>query len=110
MTSTVEFRPLIASAIPDIINLLEDSDWRIRIACAYAVSILSKEGKTVNTSGLILLITVIVEFRHLIGLVISRIVNLLQDSDRTARQAGGNTLSKLSRQGEMTNDRVELCS
>jgi HEAT repeat protein len=110
MTSTIEFRPLIAPAIPEIIELLKDSDWRIRIACAYAVSTLSKEGKTVDISGLILLMTVIAEFRHLIKPAIPGIVNLLHDGDCKVRDAVVNTLLELSRQGEMANDRVELCS
>jgi HEAT repeat protein len=95
-----EFRPLIAPAVPKIVNLLKDGDREIHIACADALSTLSERGKPVNLLGVILLMMITAEFRPLIEPVIPVIVNLLQDNDRLVRRACTNALSKLSGQGE----------
>ena len=91
-----EFRPLIAPAIPKIVNLLKDGDRQIHIACANALSTLSERGKSLNSLGLVLLMTITAEFRPLIEPAIPAIVNLLQDNDGPVRQVCTNVLSKLS--------------
>jgi HEAT repeat protein len=47
-----KFRPKIATAIPQIVKLLEDSESSVRVACAEALSRLSEHSKTVNLSDL----------------------------------------------------------
>jgi HEAT repeat len=91
---------LISPAVPEIVNLLKDGDRRIHIACADALSTLSERGKPINILGLILLMTIIAEFRSLIEPAIPVIVNLLKDNDEEVRWACTSALSKLSGQGE----------
>ena len=40
-----EFRESIGHAIPEIVSLLSDGDWNVRIAGADALSKLSEQGK-----------------------------------------------------------------
>jgi hypothetical protein len=100
-----EFRPVIAPAIPGIVNLLKDGKWRIQIACVDALSTLSERGKPINLSGLTLLtgMTLKAEFRPLIEPVIPGIVNFLKSGERAFCWAGTDALSKLSEQGETAN-------
>jgi hypothetical protein len=44
MTIIAEFRPLMETALGDIVNLLKDSDNSVRVACMKALSNLSKQG------------------------------------------------------------------
>jgi hypothetical protein len=50
MTIIAEFRPLTASTIPDIADLLKHSEGFVRQAGVDVLSQLSKHGKTVNLS------------------------------------------------------------
>jgi hypothetical protein len=105
MTITAEFRPLVALAIPGIVNLLKGDEWHIQKACADALSTLSERGKPTNLSGLTLLtgMTLKAEFRPLIEPAIPEIVNFLKSSQGTVRSAGTDALSKLSEQGGTAN-------
>jgi hypothetical protein len=95
LTSIVaEFRPLIGTVIPSIINILDDSSCPGREAGADALSKLSKHSKQVDLSVLALLISILAEFRPLIGKAIPQIINLLKDGD--VQMAVTNTLLKLA--------------
>jgi hypothetical protein len=48
MTIIAEFQPLMASAIPEIVQLLKHTGWEVRQAGVDALSQLSEQGKTVN--------------------------------------------------------------
>jgi len=93
LTSIVaEFRPLIGTVIPSIINILDDSTGRE--AGVDTLSKLSKHSKRVDLSVLAFLISILVEFRPLIGKAIPQIINLLKDGD--VQMAVTNTLLKLA--------------
>ena len=92
LTSIVaEFRPLIGTLIPSIINIL--AGWEIAADALYK---LSKHSKRVDLSVLALLISVLAEFRPLIGKAIPQIIDLLKDEDEDVRMAVTNTLLKLA--------------
>jgi HEAT repeat protein len=100
MTTIAEFRSLIATAIPVIVDLLNDSKDTVRAACTGALSTLSEHGKIPNLWSLTLLTTIIAEFRSLIVPAIPGIVTLLKDDQWDVSQAAANALLKLSGQGE----------
>src|SRR5271168_625428 len=89
-------RPLIGTAIPEIITLLKDSYWQVRIAAANALSKLSDHSKRLYLSGVSLLIYFVAGFQPLIMTAIPEIITLLKDSDSDVQIAAANTLSKLS--------------
>ena len=91
-------RPLIGTAIPEIITLLKDSDSDVQIAAANTLSKLSDHSKRLYLSGLSLLIYFIAGFQPLIMTAIPDIITLLKDSD-SVQIAAANTLSKLSGYG-----------
>src|SRR5271155_5425887 len=90
------FQPLIMTAIPEIITLLNDSDSNVRIAAANTLSKLSDHCKRLYLSGLSLLIYFVAGFQPLIMTAIPEIITLLKDSDSDVQIAAANTLSKLS--------------
>ena len=100
MTIIAEFRPLIGPAIPEILELLKDSDWDVCCSGVNALLQLSKHGKMENLSDVAVLRTIIAEFRTFIATAIPQFVNLLKDSDEVVRWAGKDTLSQLSEQGK----------
>jgi hypothetical protein len=81
MTIIAEFRSLVATGIPAIVDLLKDSRRGVRAVCTEALSTLSAQGKIANLLGLALLITIIAEFRSLIIPAIPGIVTFLKDDD-----------------------------
>jgi HEAT repeat protein len=101
MTIIAEFRPLIATAIPEFVNLFKDSDWDVRWAGKNALSQLSKQRKMVKSSDVALLMTIIVEFRPFIGPAIPEIVKLLKHNGAEIRQTAAYTLLRLSEQGKI---------
>jgi HEAT repeat protein len=95
-----EFQPLILTAIPELLTLLNDSDINVCKACVTALSKLSEQGKPGNLSNLALLIRIIAEFRTLIGPAILDMVKSVNDDDSNVRLVHINALSKLSQQGK----------
>src|SRR5271168_2573222 len=89
-------RPLIGTAIPEIITLLKDSDIYVQIAAANTLSELSDHSKRLYLSGLSLLIYFVAGFQPLIMTAIPEIITLLKDSHWNVQIAAANTLSKLS--------------
>ena len=100
MEGIAEFRPTIATIIPAIVALLNESESSVRVACVEALSTLSGHGNIAHLSDLTLLMTIIAEFRSLIVPAIPGIVTLLKDDDWDVRRAGAVALLKLSGQGE----------
>ena len=100
MTIIAEFRPLIGSAILEIVELLKHNDSKVRGTAANTLSQLSEQGKTAKLFDVALLMTIIAEFRPLIATAIPEFVNLLKDSNVAVRWAGKDTLSQLSEQGK----------
>ena len=98
-----EFRPLIVTAIPELLTLLKDSDISVRKAYVAALSKFSEQGKPGNLSNLALLMRIIVEFRALIGSAVLNMVKSVNDDDNNGRLVHINVLSKLSQQGKRGN-------
>src|SRR5271156_4451506 len=90
------FLPTIQTAIPEIIILLKDSHWNVRIAAADTLSKLSGYSKRLYLSSLSLLISFIAGFQPLIMTAIPEIITLLKDKNYLVLEAAANTLSKLS--------------
>jgi HEAT repeat len=109
MTMLAEFRPLIGSAIPEILELLKDTEWEVRLAGVNALSQLSEHGKMDNLSDVALLMTAIAEFRPLIGHAIPKIIKLLKHTGWIVCQAAVAALSQLSEQGKTVNHQILLC-
>ena len=105
-------RPLIGTAIPEIIDLLKESHGDACQAYTYAVAKLSEQGNRANLSelGSTVLTTIIAEFRAVIAPAIPGIVNLLKDGDSRIHVACADTLSTLSERGKSGNLSVQLCS
>jgi HEAT repeat protein len=103
ITIIAEFRPLIATAIQEFVNLLKDSDGVVRWAGKDTLSHLSEQGKTVKLSDVALLMTIIAEFRPLTASAIPDIADLLKHSEGFIRQAGVDVLSQLSKHGKTVN-------
>ena len=95
-----QFQPSISTGLPDIIRLLNDRDDNIRKAGLNTLSKLSDRGKIVTLSDLALLISILADFRPLIGTAIRDIVILLKDRHRHVRRAGADAVSKLSEHGK----------
>ena len=95
-----EFQPLIGKAIPEVIALLNNSDEDIQKAGTDALSTLSGHGEkqfmVLWSLLLALLISIIAEYRPLIGTAIPEFITLLKDSDVYVRMAATDALSKLS--------------
>jgi HEAT repeat protein len=100
MTIIAEFRPLIASAIPEIVTLIKHTRWEVRETAANTLLQLSEQGKTVKLPNGTLLMTIIAEFRPLIGSAIPEIVELLEHNRSEVRQTAANNLLQLSKQGK----------
>jgi HEAT repeat protein len=94
-----EFRWSIGTSIPQIADLLKDSERFVRSAGAEALSKLSEKGPYYIWSGIASLTSIAAEFRGSIGTSIPQIVDLLKDSDGFVRGAGAKALSQLSKQG-----------
>ena len=94
-----EFRRLIHTAIPDIIQLAKDSDWESHRAAAEALLTLSNDGKTADISVPALFMKSIVDYRPLIQMAIPEIAELFTDSSGIP-YVGAEVLSKLSEQGK----------
>jgi HEAT repeat len=60
------------------------------------LSQLSKQGKAAKLSDVALLMTIIDDFRHLLGSAIPGIFDLLKDNNWEVCQAGADALSQLS--------------
>jgi HEAT repeat protein len=103
MTVIAEFRPLIESVIPEIVNLLKNSNQEVRRAGTYTLCKLSGRGETANFIGSSLLMKIIEEFQRLIGTTIPEIVDLLKHNNRRVREAGADILSELSEQSKTAN-------
>ena len=103
MTVIAEFRPLIEPAIPEIVNLLKNGDPEVRGAGTYTLCKLLGQGETANFIGSSLLMNIIVEFQPLIDTTIPGIVDLLKHNNGEVREAGADTLSKLSEQSKTAN-------
>ena len=88
MTIIAEFRPLIASAIPEIADLLKHSEGFVRQAGVDVLSQLSEHGKKVNLSCLAFLMYTIAEFHPLIDTVISEILDSFDAGDKIYLQPG----------------------
>jgi hypothetical protein len=95
----VEFRTLIHTVIPDIIQLTKDGDWEVYEGAAEALLTLSDHRKTANLFVPALLMKIIVEFQPLIGTAIPGIAESLTD-DSWICQRGIAALSKLSEKGK----------
>ena len=95
-----EFRPLIATAILEFVKLLKDSDEVVRWGAKNTLSQFSEQGKIAKLSDVALLMTIIAEFRLLIGSAIPEIVQLLKHSEGFVREIAAYTLSQLSEQGK----------
>ena len=97
-------RLAIQLALPRIVaGLLSDSDWNVRIASAYSLSMLSENGRIYLVLVSALLMSIVAEFREsiMIRQAISQVVALLNDSNWNVREAGANALLKLSKQGRI---------
>jgi hypothetical protein len=97
-----EFRPLIVTAISDIVNILNNSTkfsypWK---TIPDALLKLSEQGKRFTSLDPAFLINIIAEFQPLIKSAIPNIVSCLKASDINVQIAGVNALAKLSEQGE----------
>ena len=95
-----KFRTSPDATVPEIIKLLKDSDGSIRQAAMQKLSQLSEQGKTVKLPNVTFLMTIIAEFRPLIGPAIPEIVKLLKHNGAEVRQTAAHTLSRLSKQGK----------
>jgi HEAT repeat protein len=94
-----EFRGLIATSIPHIIDLLQDDEPLVCAASADALSKLSEHGMEPIWSGMVSLTSIAAEFRGLIATSIPHIIDLLQDDEPNVSEASINALSKLSEHG-----------
>ena len=94
-----EFRKLIGTAIPDIIQLAKESS-RERGGAAEALLTLSNDGKTANISVPALLMKIIVDYRPLIQMAIPGIAKLLTETTGVGQMAAAEVLSRLSEQGK----------
>ena len=95
-----EFRTLIDTAIPNIIQLAKDSDWENYHGAAEALLTLSNDGKTANIFVPALFMKIIVDYRPLIQTAIPGIAELLRGSSWLCQTAAAEVLSKLSEQGK----------
>jgi hypothetical protein len=103
-TNIVKFQPLIGPAIPMIVDLLEDSNWDVSVACLKFLRTFSAQGKTVSVTLLgPLSYDSLAEFQHLIVPAISGIVNLLKDNNETVRLASMHALLTFSVYGKTVN-------
>ena len=95
---TAEFQNLIEKSIPEIIQLANDSDWRVCGGAAEALLTLSEHCERANTKMLVLvlLMKIIAELRASICTAIPGIVKLFRDDPTT----GIGTLLKLLEQGK----------
>jgi hypothetical protein len=93
MKIVAEFRLSIGTTIPEIVKLLKHSDKNIRLAGADTLSRLSGQGKAAKIPILVLLITIIAEFRRLIDPVIPEIAILLKDNHDFVRLTSADALS-----------------
>jgi hypothetical protein len=96
MIFIAELRRSVDTAIPEIINFLNDSDTRL--ATTKALLRLSDRGKTANLLIFALLMKIIAEFRP--SIAIPKIVTLLKDSDIEGCNACATALSKSSEHGK----------
>ncbi|KAJ7509408.1 hypothetical protein B0H11DRAFT_1315305 [Mycena galericulata] len=83
-TATAMFVGSIGTSIPQIFDLLKDSDSNVRKAAVETLLKLSEQA----------------EFRGSIGTAIPQIIDLLRHNDRSTRSVGANALLKLSEQAE----------
>lgn len=72
MIFIAELRRSIDTAIPEIINFLNDSDTKVRLATTEALLGLSDRGKTANLLIFALLMKIIAEFRPSIATALSK--------------------------------------
>jgi HEAT repeat protein len=93
-----EFRGLIATSIPHIIDLLQDDGLFVSDAVD-ALSNLSKHGMSLIWSGMAPLTSIAAEFRGLIATSIPHIINLLEDDNELVRWSAVATLSEFSAYG-----------
>jgi HEAT repeat protein len=99
MNIAAELRGSIGTSIPQIVDLLKDSEGRVRVACTNTLSKLSEQGMSHILSGMGSLTNIAAELWGSIGTSIPQIVDLLKDSEGRVRVACVNALSKLSEQG-----------
>ena len=95
-----EFRKLIDTVIPDIIQLAKDSDRESHQGVAEALLTLSNDGKTANIFVVALFMKIIVDYRPLIQTAIPGIAELLRGSSWVPGWGAAEVLSKLSEQGK----------
>jgi hypothetical protein len=94
-----EFRRLIATSIPQIINLLQDDNKLVRWPAVAALSEFSVHGMSSICSGMALLMSIAAEFRGLIVTSIPHIIDLLQEDELNVRNASVHALLELSEHG-----------
>ncbi|KAJ7498299.1 armadillo-type protein [Mycena galericulata] len=89
------FRGAIQTSIPQIIDLLQYSDWSVRFESANALSKFSEQRTYHIRPGMALLTSIAAELRQFIGTAIPQII------DRGVREMGALVLSQLSEQAEL---------
>ena len=96
-----EFRDLVRSAIPEIVDLLWHSELNVRSAGADALLKLSDQGNISSfpTWTMLIYLLFIVEFRESIRASIPQIITLLRPWKSYICEVGANALAKLSEQG-----------
>jgi hypothetical protein len=93
-----EFRELIATSIPHIIDLLDDYET-VHWSTVDALSGFSAHGMSPICSGMAPLTSIAAEFRELIATSIPHIIDLLDDDDETVRCSTVDALSDFSAHG-----------
>ena len=94
---TAEFQPLIMTAIPEIITLLNGRNNHVQIAAANTLLEMSDHSKRLYLSGQFLLTYFAAEFHPWIMIAIPKIIPLLKDSNSHVRRKAAYTLSKFSK-------------
>jgi HEAT repeat protein len=94
-----EFRGLIATSIPHIINLLQDDEPDVGYAAVGALSKLLEYGMSLVWSSIVSLTSIAGKCQGLIATSIPQIINLLKDDDGTVRDAAVGALSQLLEHG-----------
>ena len=95
-----QFRQLIDTVIPDIIQLAKDSHRETHLGAAEALLTLSNDGKTANIFIPALFMKIIVDYQPLIQMAIPGIAELLRGSSWVPQWGAAKVLSKLSEQGK----------
>jgi len=103
MRITAEFRAFIATAIPQVITLLNDRDWEIHREAIDSLAKLSQQGKITNFFYLLSRMSITAALREFIAPAIPCIITLLSDAAWKLRKEAVNALTILLEQGSITN-------